>query len=53
MATINLIAIVALSGVVAALTRDYLAQRKAGQEPRFHIAEHPGLARGVEPEIWK
>ena len=28
-------------------------QRKAGQEPRFHIAEHPGLARGVEPEIWK
>ncbi|RID93198.1 alanine:cation symporter family protein [Gemmobacter lutimaris] len=53
MATINLIAIVALSGVVATLTRDYLAQRKAGQEPRFHIAAHPGLARGVEPEIWK
>ena len=33
--TINLIAIVALSGTVAKLTRDYLAQRKAGKMPTF------------------
>ena len=53
MATINLVAIVALSGVVAKLTRDYLAQRKAGQMPKFHLSEHPDLAKGVDPEIWK
>ena len=53
MATINLVAIVALSGVVTKLTRDYLAQRKAGQMPKFHLSEHPDLAKGVEPEIWK
>lgn len=53
MATINLIAIMALSGTVVLLTRNYFDQRKAGIEPRFHIADHPGLARGVDPEIWK
>jgi len=53
MATINLIAIVALSGTVSALTSDYLRQRKAGTMPKFHIAEHPGMARGVNAEIWK
>ncbi|WP_149140166.1 alanine/glycine:cation symporter family protein [Gemmobacter caeruleus] len=53
MATINLIAIVALSGIVVTLTRDYVAQRKAGKLPHFHIAQHPGLAKGVEAEIWK
>jgi len=53
MATINLIAIVALSGTVVVLTRNYFDQRKAGVEPRFHIAEHPTIARGVDPDIWK
>ncbi len=53
MATINLVAIVALSGVVAKLTRDYIAQRKAGRQPQFHLADHPDLAKGVEPGIWK
>ena len=53
MATINLIAIVVLSGTVVALTRDYVAQRKAGKLPKFHIADHPGIAKGVNPEIWK
>ncbi|MGR3250083.1 MAG: alanine/glycine:cation symporter family protein [Paracoccus sp. (in: a-proteobacteria)] len=53
MATINLIAIVLLSGTVATLTRDYLRQRKAGQEPRFHIADHPNLSKGVAFGIWK
>ncbi len=53
MATINLIAIVALSGTVVALTRHYFAQRALGQEPTFHIADHPELARGVDRDIWK
>jgi AGCS family alanine or glycine:cation symporter len=53
MATINLIAIVALSGTVVALTRNYFDQRKAGVEPMFHIADHPDLAKGVDPDIWK
>lgn len=53
MATINLIAIVALSGTVVALTRNYFDQRKAGQQPVFHLGEHPDIARGVDPEIWR
>ena len=53
MATINLVAIVALSGTVVILTRDYLSQRKAGIEPRFHIDKHPDIAPGVNREIWK
>ena len=53
MATINLVAIVLLSGVVTKLTRDYVAQRKAGKLPTFRLADHPDLAKGVEPEIWK
>jgi len=52
MASINLVAIVALSGTVAHVTRDYLRQRKAGQEPQFHIADHPGIAPGVKSDIW-
>lgn len=52
MASINLVAIVALSGTVAYVTRDYIAQRKRGQQPQFHIAEHPGIAPGVKPDIW-
>lgn len=53
MATINLIAIVALSGIVVKLTRNFFAQRNVGVEPRFLIAEHPEIAKGVDPEIWK
>lgn len=53
MATINLIAIVLLSGTVAKVTRDYLSQRRAGIEPQFHIAKHPGIAPGVNRDIWK
>lgn len=53
MATINLVALVALSGVVTKLTRDYVAQRKAGKTPNFRLADHPDLAKGVEAEIWK
>ena len=53
MATINLIAIMALSGTVVALSRHYFDQRKAGLEPTFHLSDHPGIARGVDPEIWR
>ncbi|RNF34168.1 alanine/glycine:cation symporter family protein [Paracoccus methylarcula] len=52
MATINLVAITLLSGTVVYVTRDYLSQRKAGQEPRFLVEEHPEIAPGVNKEIW-
>ncbi|WP_425272574.1 alanine/glycine:cation symporter family protein [Polycladidibacter hongkongensis] len=52
MATINLVAIVWLSPKVVLLTRDYLAQRKAGQVPEFKLEAHPQLAKGVERDIW-
>lgn len=41
MATINLVAIVALSGTVVKLTRDYFAQRGLGQEPTFDGGDFP------------
>lgn len=54
MATINLIGIVALSGTVARITRDYAAQRRMGRRPEFHLSAHPELAgRGVDPDIWR
>lgn len=52
MATINLIAIVLLSGTVAKLTRDYFDQRRSGHEPRFHGGDYPELAQEVDAEIW-
>jgi len=53
MATINLIAIVLLSGTVAKLTRDYFAQRKQGREPVFHGDDHPELSAKIETSIWQ
>lgn len=52
MATINLIAIVALSGTVVKLTKDYFAQRKEGKEPLFHGADFPELTGKIEASIW-
>jgi len=52
MATINLIAIVFLSGTVVKLTKDYFAQRAKGEEPRFHGGDYPELADEVDHEIW-
>ncbi len=52
MATINLIAILALSGTVVALTRNYFEQRRAGKEPKFRAAEHPAISKGVDHQIW-
>jgi AGCS family alanine or glycine:cation symporter len=51
MATINLIAIVLLSGTVAKLTADFLTQRKTGV-PRFEAAQYPELAGKIDREIW-
>ncbi len=52
MATVNLIAIVLLSGTVAKLTKDYRAQRKAGRVPLFHAADYPELAGKIDQNIW-
>jgi AGCS family alanine or glycine:cation symporter len=52
MATINLIAIVALSGTVVKLTRDYFRQRSEGREPTFDLGEYPELGSGVDRSIW-
>ena len=52
MATINLIAIVLLSGTVAKLTKDYFAQRKTGESPVFHAADYPELAGKIDKTIW-
>ncbi|WP_334174920.1 sodium:alanine symporter family protein, partial [Pseudoxanthobacter sp.] len=43
MATINLIAIVLLSGLVVKLTHDYVAKRRSGQEPMFEAHQMPEL----------
>ena len=52
-ASINLVAIVMLSGVVIKLTRDYDRQLDEGKSPAFHIAQYPELGDGVDKEIWK
>jgi AGCS family alanine or glycine:cation symporter len=52
MATINLVAIMLLSGTVAKLTRDYLAQRNTGDTPVFHAADYPELAGKIDKTIW-
>ncbi len=52
MATINLVAILILSKTVAKLTKDYFAQRAAGQEPVFHAKEYPELGEGIDRTIW-
>ncbi len=52
MATINLIAIVLLSGTVAKLTKDYFEQRKAGKVPHFHAAAYPELKGQIDEDIW-
>ncbi len=52
MATVNLIAIVLLSGTVVKLTRDYTSQRKAGKVPTFHAADYPELRDRIDQTIW-
>lgn len=52
MATVNLIAICLLSGLVARLTKDYFAQRKEGKSPRFLASSMPELEGQIDREIW-
>ncbi|GGD03404.1 alanine/glycine:cation symporter family protein [Halopseudomonas salina] len=52
MATVNLIAIVLLSGTVAKLTKDYLAQRKEGLVPTFKLKDFPELKDKIKNDIW-
>jgi AGCS family alanine or glycine:cation symporter len=52
MASINLVAICIMSGTVAKLTKDYLAQKKAGVVPVFHAAQYPELGDGIDHTIW-
>lgn len=52
MATINLIAIVLLSGTVVKLTKDYLAQRKEGLVPHFKSRDYPELHEKIDSNIW-
>ncbi|MBJ7578512.1 alanine:cation symporter family protein [Devosia sp. MC532] len=52
MATINLIAIVLLSGTVAKLTKDYVDQRKAGKVPTFQASDYPELDGKIDHSIW-
>lgn len=53
MATINLVAIVLLSGTVVKLTNDYFAQRKKGVVPTFNGADYPELKGKIDMTIWK
>ncbi len=52
MASINLIAIVLLSGTVLKLTKDYLAQRKEGVVPHFKSKDYPELHQKIDSDIW-
>ncbi len=52
MATINLIAIVALSGTVVKLMKDYFEQRRNGGEPTFHIKDYPEITGQIDETIW-
>ncbi|MFG1418854.1 alanine/glycine:cation symporter family protein [Xanthobacter sp. V0B-10] len=52
MASINLVAILFLSGLVARLAKDYLDKRRAGEEPMFLASEMPDLANEIDTQIW-
>ena len=53
MATINLVAIVLLSGTVVVLTRDFFTQRRAGRAPTFIASQHPELPGQIDRTIWR
>jgi AGCS family alanine or glycine:cation symporter len=53
MATINLVAILLLSGLVVRLARDYAAKRRRGEEPVFLASEMPELDGQIDAEIWR
>jgi len=53
MATINLIAIMLLSGTVVKLTKDYMAQIKEGVVPTFRVKDYPELKAKIHNDIWR
>lgn len=53
MASINLVALLMLSGVVVKLTRDYDRQLATGKSPSFHAGDFPELGAGIDHDIWK
>ncbi|WP_341504175.1 sodium:alanine symporter family protein [Gallaecimonas sp. GXIMD4217] len=52
MAVINLVAILALSGLAFKLARDYHCQQKAGKTPYFDVRKFPELKDKLEPGVW-
>jgi NhaA family Na+:H+ antiporter len=50
MATVNLVAVLALTGVVVKVLRDYDAQRRDGLDPVFHSGSVPGI-KGLQ--VWE
>ncbi|WP_283131212.1 alanine/glycine:cation symporter family protein [Enterovibrio norvegicus] len=52
MAIVNLVAVLALSGVVIALLKDYEAQRKEGKTPTFDRKKFPQLDKQIDKDVW-
>ncbi len=52
MAIVNLVAVLALSGVVIALLKDYEAQRKEGKTPTFDRKQFPQLDKQIDKDVW-
>lgn len=52
MALINLISILALSGIVFRVLKDYDDQRKAGVTPVFNRKKFPDLDKSLDPDVW-
>ncbi|GAB3487324.1 alanine/glycine:cation symporter family protein [Marinomonas epiphytica] len=53
MATVNLIAILLLSGLVVKLTKDYFAQRKHTDSPVFNPKDYPEVSEKIDLTIWQ
>ena len=52
-ASINLVAIVLLSGLVVKLLRQYLTQQREGKRPHFHAADLPEVTGQLDPGMWQ
>ena len=52
MAIINLVAILALSGSVMMLLKDYEKQHKEGKKPTFDRTQFPQLDRKIDKNVW-
>ena len=52
-AIVNLIALLAMTPTILALSRDYFGQRARGQDPRFIARDHAWMGKGIDHDIWK